>query len=95
MDLISLIYMYTADEKNKIKTSMNCFYSSKKKRCVHVFRNKVVFEFGFLLYDNVFCISDPLQMAAHQMAQQNQQQALYNAYLQQMVSFNLVSLNVY
>lgn len=95
MDLISLIYMYTADEKNKIKTSIFASTVVKKKRCVHVFRNKVVFEFGFLLYDNVFCISDPLQMAAHQMAQQNQQQALYNAYLQQMVSFNLVSLNVY
>lgn len=37
----------------------------------------------------MFCISDPLQMAAQQMAQQSQQQALYNAYLQQMVSFNL------
>nr|XP_034311051.1 unconventional myosin-XV isoform X10 [Crassostrea gigas] len=30
--------------------------------------------------------NDPLQMAAHQMAQQNQQQALYNAYLQQMAN---------
>ncbi|XP_056017857.1 unconventional myosin-XV-like isoform X8 [Ostrea edulis] len=34
-------------------------------------------------------VNDPLQMAAHQMAQQTQQQALYNAYLQQMVSANL------
>lgn len=38
MDLISLIYMYTADEKNKIKTSMNIFASTVvKKKDVYMY----------------------------------------------------------